>query len=115
MFTVVFWFSAIMVITSVPLMIPVFVVPSPGMLAVLVAMGLLATGGQVLMTKAYSYGEAGRLAVIGSMGAVFGTGWDLVLWSHLPDMLTILGGVLVITACSGVQILRRAVTPARTG
>ncbi len=104
--TIVFWFSSIIALITLPMMIPVFVWPSPKMWAVLIGMSLLGTFGQVLMTLAYRYSEAGKLAVIGSMGAVFGAGWDWLLWAHIPDLYTVLGGVLVITACAVIQTMR---------
>jgi drug/metabolite transporter (DMT)-like permease len=101
--TIVFWFTAISTLVSGPAMLPWFTRPSPRMLAALVVMGVLATTGQLLLTVAYRHGEAGRLSVLGSLGALFGAGWDLVLWGHLPDGWTALGGGLAIVACAALQ------------
>jgi drug/metabolite transporter (DMT)-like permease len=105
--TIVLWFTVISVLITLPPTVAVFVVPSAVTAAALLGVGLFGTVGQLLMTQAYSYGEAGRLAVIGSLGAVFGAGWDLVLWGHVPDLLTAVGGVLVIGASAYLQIIRR--------
>lgn len=102
--TIVFWFAAISTLISAPLMLPWFAVPSPATLAALVAMGALATAGQLLLTLAYRHGEAGRLAVLGSLGALFGAGWDLVLWGHVPDGWTAAGGIVAIAACAALQV-----------
>ncbi|HUT78694.1 MAG TPA: DMT family transporter, partial [Polyangia bacterium] len=102
--TIVFWFTAISTLVAGPAMLPWFVAPSsPRMLAVLFAMGALATTGQLLLTVAYRHGEAGRLAVLGSLGALFGAGWDLVLWGHLPDRWSAIGGSIAIFACAALQ------------
>ncbi len=101
--TIVFWFTAISTLVSGPAMLPWFVWPSPRVLSALVAMGVLATAGQLLLTVAYRHGEAGRLSVLGSLGAVFGAGWDLVIWGHLPDRWTALGGAITIIACAALQ------------
>ncbi len=111
--TIVVWFTTIGTLLSIPLMVPVFVLPDLKNLIVLIGVGILATIGQLLMTKAYSYGEAGRLAVIGSMGAVFGAGFDLVLWQHIPDLWTVSGSVMVIASCSLIQILKRFDKPVK--
>ena len=105
--TIVFWFICTATLVSLPLALPVWVTPSPRMLGVLFAMGLAGTAGQLLTTTAYSYGEAGRLAVLGSLGAVFGAGWDVLLWSHVPPPLTVVGALTVIFACAAVQLLRQ--------
>jgi drug/metabolite transporter (DMT)-like permease len=102
--TIVFWFTAISTVVSLPLMLPWFVVPGGRTLAALAAMGALATTGQLLLTLAYRHGEAGRLAVLGSLGAIFGAGWDLLLWGHLPDRWTALGGLIALTACALLQV-----------
>lgn len=104
--TIVFWFTAVSTLGSAPLMASSFVTPSAIQLLGLFAMGGFATGGQLLLTSAYRHSEAGRIAVIGSMGAVFGAGWDYVLWDHIPDGITALGGVMVIASCAGIQVLR---------
>ena len=106
--TIVFWFTVVTVLVATPLMLLDYVVPDTRTLAVLAAVGLFGTAGQLLLTKAYSYGEAGRLAVVGSLGAVLGAGWDLVLWGHTPDIWTAVGGIITITACASIQMLRHS-------
>jgi drug/metabolite transporter (DMT)-like permease len=111
--TIVFWFAGVSTVATAPLLAADFVLPSAVEAATLLAMGLLGLAGQLLMTVAYRLGEAGRLAVLGSLGAVFGAGWDLLLWRHVPDGWTVLGGVTVIGACAGIQLLRRSPVPTR--
>ncbi len=106
--TIVFWFAVMTILVATPFMLLDFVVPDAGTFAVLAAVGLFGTAGQLLLTKAYSYGEAGRLAVVGSLGAVLGAGWDLVLWGHTPDIWTAVGGIVIIAACASIQIMRQS-------
>ncbi len=106
--TIVFWFTVITVLGSAPFLVTTFVVPSPSVLAALIAVGLFGTVGQLLLTTAYRFGEAGRLAVIGSFGALLGVVWDLVIWDHAPDMWTAVGGATVIVACAAIQVVRTA-------
>lgn len=109
--TIVFWFTVLSTLVATPLMLPDFVVPDAHALGALAAVGLFGTAGQLFLTKAYSYGEAGRLAVVGSLGAVLGAGWDLVLWGHTPDIWTVVGGIITITACAAIQMLRQSTAP----
>jgi drug/metabolite transporter (DMT)-like permease len=107
-FTIVFWFTWVSMVVAVPFMWSSFVIPDPPTMAALVGVGVFGTVGQLLLTVAYRLGEAGRLAVLGSLGAIFGAGWDLVLWDHVPDLLTAGGGALVILACAMLQRMRHA-------
>jgi drug/metabolite transporter (DMT)-like permease len=101
--TIVTWFTLFSTIVMVPPMIPVFVLPGFKAMAALVGVGLFAMFGQLLLTTAYRYGNPGRLAVIGSMSAVFGAGFDMVIWHSIPDTTTAVGIVLVIGACATIQ------------
>jgi len=111
--TIVFWFTLVATVVSAPIAASDFVFPSAPILAALLGAGVLATISQLLMTRAYAHGQAARLAVIGSTGAVLGAVWDLVFWGHVPDALTAAGGALVIAACAAIQMLRGAPTPPR--
>lgn len=106
--TIVLWFTVLSTLATAPPTFAAFVVPSPVCAAQLFGVGVFGAVGQLLMTQAYAYGEAGRLAVIGSLGALLGAGWDLVLWGHSPDLLTAVGGVLVIGASATLQVIRRS-------
>ena len=107
--TIVFWFTLITTVTSAPLAMPGFVVPRIEIFVAIIGVGVFATAGQLLMTLAYRHAEAGRLSVFGSMGAVFGAGIDFLLWDHIPDIWTVVGGLTVITCCTMIQMLRRPV------
>ena len=108
--TIVFWFTWVSTVFAVPFMWSSFVLPDLPTLGVLVGVGVFGTLGQLFLTKAYGLGEAGRLAVLGSLGAIFGAGWDLVLWQHVPDLLTGAGGALIIISCAMLQRMRHAKT-----
>ena len=100
------WFTAIGVVATAPFAAAVFVVPSWVQLAALAGMSAAAAAGQLLLTMAYRRGEVGRLVVLGSLSAVFGTGFDLAIWGHVPDAVTALGGVIVIAACAAMQLMK---------
>ena len=105
--TIVFWFVTISTLAAVPLMWRNFVIPSVMVGLQLLMIGILGTLGQIFLTLGYKYGEAGKLAVIGSMGAVFCAIWDYLIWAHVPDVATAIGGIVIIGACAAIQVLRQ--------
>jgi len=104
--TIVFWFVTVSTVAVIPLMWDSFVIPSLKVGLEVLMVGVLGTAGQIFLTLGYRYGEAGRLAVIGSTGAVFCALWDYVLWQHIPDVITAVGGTIVIVSCVAIQLMR---------
>ena len=101
--TIVFWYACVSTLLPIPLMLPGFVWPGATVWLTLVGVGAMATSGQLLLTAAYRHGEAGRLAVIGSTGALFGAAWDLVCFGHVPGLLTAAGAVLLLACSAAMQ------------
>ncbi len=87
---------------------------SPGGLVLLLAVGMLATLAQLLMTRAYS---TGRTLVNASL-QYLGIGWSFlfgVLWFDDPvTPLALAGMALIVAAGISAASLRRAVNPADT-
>ncbi|MBN2342531.1 MAG: DMT family transporter [Deltaproteobacteria bacterium] len=113
--TIVFWFVTISTVAVIPLMWGQPIRPSFWAGIQVLGVGILGTVGQVFLTIGYKYGEAGRLAVIGSTGAVFCALWDYLVWDHVPDAWTALGGMLVISSCSVIQFMRHQAAKQSTG
>ena len=105
--TIVFWFTAVSAVAGLVFVLPSFVMPRAADLPALLGIGSFAMLGQMLMTTAYARGEVGRLAVLGSLGAVFGAVWDLLVWSHVPDGWTAVGGTIAVAACAALQVAGR--------
>jgi drug/metabolite transporter (DMT)-like permease len=61
-------------------------------------MGVLATLGQIEMTKAYSHAPAALVGPFIFVGPIFAGLFDWWIWRVLPDRLFLLGGVLVVMA-----------------
>lgn len=87
---------------------------SAGGLALLLAVGLLATTAQMLMTRAYA---SGPTLVIASL-QYLGIGWSFILGVLLFDdpftTLALLGMALIVVAGIAAARLRQGVTPSRT-
>ena len=96
---VVFYFSAIGVVVSA---IPLFWFaqqPTSTQLLWMVATGLCATNGQLQLTRAYGFAPAARVGAMGYSAVIFAglIGW--LGWGDRPDLLTLLGAMLVIGTC----------------
>jgi drug/metabolite transporter (DMT)-like permease len=84
--------------------------PTPeAFLAVMVA-GLLATGGQFCLTRAYASAPAQQVGPFIYLTVVFSGLIDWLLWRALPDRLFLAGAVAVVGAAVLTLRLRR--TPA---
>ncbi len=96
---IVFYFSAMStLIASVPLLWNRSAV-SAGALALLVAIGVLATLGQLCLTRAYALAPAARIGAFTYVAVAFGglIGW--VLWDETPDLVSFCGMALVVACC----------------
>lgn len=80
--------------------------------AVLLATGVLATGGQLLLTRAYSYAPAAQVGPFIYAAVVFAALFDWALFGLVPAVASVAGSVLV--GAAGALMLRRSETRART-
>lgn len=94
--TIIFHFSLVGSITSLPFLFIDWVWPTPLQLLWLVLMGLAASGGQSLMTKAYQHAPAAQVAVFDYSQIVFALVLGLLLMGQEADLFT-LGGAALIT------------------
>lgn len=82
-----------------------FVMPSGIMWFYIVAMGLLATASQFLMTKAYASTKAGVVGAVSYTNVFFAMIVGLAIGDPLPDLLGAIGIFLVVFA--GIWISRK--------
>jgi drug/metabolite transporter (DMT)-like permease len=71
----------------------------------LFALGLIAVGGQIFLTEAFTYDKAGRVASIGYSNIVFSSILGLWLGDPFPELPTLLGMLLIISG--GVMVSLR--------
>lgn len=96
--TIVLYFTFISSIAMIPFMISgQFVLPSLREVFGLLGIGVFATTAQFLMTNAYRFAPAGELSIYTYTNIIFSTIIGLVIWSEIPDGLSVLGGLLIIT------------------
>ncbi len=100
------YFMGISTLLSFPIMIPTFVIPSFIELIAMIGVGLTSSVAQLLMTKAYSIEKAGYISMIGYSGVFFNIMWGYLFWSEMLDELSIIGGMLIITACISLNLIQ---------
>lgn len=97
--TIVFYFSLFSTLLMIPFMISgSFVIPTVLQAFALLALGLFATAAQLFMTNAYRHAEAGELSIYTYANIVFSSIFGLVLFQEIPDIFSVLGGFLIISA-----------------
>jgi drug/metabolite transporter (DMT)-like permease len=107
---IVFYFGLISSGLSALPLVFVWRTPSPSLLAVLLAMGALATAGQLCLTRAYSYASAARVGPFLYSGVVFAGVLDFVFWRTMPDRQFVAGALLVSAAAILALRLRTRAT-----
>ncbi len=102
---IVFYFSTSATLISAVPLAWAWVRPEPTLWGVLVAIGMVATLAQLMLTRAYAYAPAARVGPFGYSIVLFGAliGW--VLWGETPDRLSLFGALLV--CCAGILTTRR--------
>ena len=102
---VVFWFSVTCTLLSL-LTIPFgWVAPSAGTAALLVAAGVLGGVGQILLTSAYRYAEAGLIAPFEYVSMILAVTVGFFVFGEAPTTVVLTGAALVATA--GILIIWR--------
>jgi drug/metabolite transporter (DMT)-like permease len=94
-----FYFTAFCAILSAPLLGYRFVTPDLHESALLLGSGILGTGGQVLMTKAYGLENVSRLAPLSYAGVVLSFVAGAIFWREVPAWGSIAGSGIVILSC----------------
>lgn len=97
--TIVFYFCAFSTLAMLPFMIfGKFVLPDLRQSIALLALGLFAAIAQLFMTNAYRYAEAGELSIYTYANIVFSSLFGILFFQEIPDSLSLIGAILIITA-----------------
>ncbi|MFD3158449.1 DMT family transporter [Haloimpatiens sp. FM7330] len=94
--TILFYFSVISIIGSFPIMIMNYHKLTYGQIVLVIAMGLFWLGGQVFMTLAYKYAPAGEISIYNYSNIIFSAILGYFMWKEVPDLLSFIGGFLII-------------------
>jgi S-adenosylmethionine uptake transporter len=79
--------------------------------ALLVAVGLLATGAQLLMTRAYATGRTLVNASLQYLGIAFAFGYGVLLFDDPVTLMALAGMALIVGAGVAATMLRTKVSP----
>ncbi|OAH57823.1 hypothetical protein AWH48_02080 [Domibacillus aminovorans] len=114
-YEIVFYFLATGVIISFPLMWSSFVIPTPLEFFYLACIGVVSLLGQIFLTKAFTHENIVVVEVTRYIGIVFNAMWGFLFWTEVPDVYTVIGGLLIIAACVLLSISKKktAVTAAK--
>lgn len=94
--TIVLYFSLISVIGMLPFVLPNFGRPTITEWFWLLGIGLGAAAGQLTLTASYRHGPAGQVALASYATIIFSAFFGWLLWTEVPDLLSIAGGLLII-------------------
>jgi len=97
---IVFYFGLVASVVALPPALYSWRSPSAATWAVLLLMGVFATVGQLTLTRAYVHAPAARVGPFLYVGPVFAGVLDWALWGRLPDLLFVVGAVLVVSAAT---------------
>jgi drug/metabolite transporter (DMT)-like permease len=106
-----FYFTTLCAFISLPLMLQNYVAPDTREWALLAASGILGTGGQILMTKAYGLSGVSRLAPLSYTGVVLSFLAGVIFWGEIPAFWSVAGSAVVILCCVLIARLEKQ-TPA---
>jgi len=102
---IVFYYSTIStVISAIPLAWG-WLMPDLKLWGLLILIGVLATSGQLLMTRAYAHAPAGRVGPFMYATVVFAAIFGWIMWNEIPDSYSFIGTALVVLA--GILAIRR--------
>lgn len=93
---IVFYFSLLSVLCSIPLMLPGFKVPTEREWLYLMSVGVLACLAQFFMTYSYQNAEASEVSVYNYSGIPYGILLGYLFFDEIPDVYSIVGGTMII-------------------
>jgi len=95
---IVFWFALVCTVLSLPPVLRDPVIPSPGVLLVLLGVGVTTHLGQWFVTWGFRLERAGRASAVGYLQIVFAAVWGWVLFHETPDVWTWVGAGVIVTS-----------------
>lgn len=97
-YTTVYCFSFYSSLSCIPFFLISYKIPNSYELILLILLGLLAALGQIALTSAYNSCEASEVSIYDYSNIIFSTLLAYIFLSEVPDTLSIIGALLIITA-----------------
>lgn len=99
---VVLFFSTFSTLVTLPYVIFNYTPMTLTQFTYLILCGIAAAGGQIFITKAYSYAPAKEISVYDFSIVIFTAIWGFIFLDQIPDYLSIIGYVIII----GISIVK---------
>jgi drug/metabolite transporter (DMT)-like permease len=93
---ILFYFALVGALSSLPLVVPVFVTPRGWEWGLLLAVGVTTHLGQLSLTRGLQRERAGRATAVGVLQIVFAAVWGFAFFGESPDGWTVVGAVLIV-------------------
>lgn len=104
---IVFYFGIVSTMISAMPLVWIWKMPAAELWLRLAVMGILATGGQLLMTRAYALAPAARIGTFSYATVVFSAALGWGIWGEVLDYSSVVGAMLVCFA--GVITVRSTI------
>lgn len=104
---IIFYFSLFSCILCIPLMIPTLIMPTPYLMLVMLAIGVLGGLGQTFLTSAYKLAVAGEVSVYNYSNIIFSALAGFFIFGEMLDIYSIFGIVLIISSGVGVYMFNK--------
>lgn len=104
-----FYFTATCTFISIPIMLQHFVTPASREWVFLIGSGLIGTGGQILMTRAYGMDEVSRLSPLAYVSVILSFIAGVVFWDEIPTHWSLVGSLVVIGACLVIAKMKKPI------
>ncbi len=95
---IIFVFSLVSTVATLPVVLIVRPEPTPGQWWALIGTGVFAAGGQYGLTFAYHHARVGKVSVFAYLHVLFALIVGFALWGERPDVLSLLGGLMIVGA-----------------
>jgi drug/metabolite transporter (DMT)-like permease len=92
---IIFYFSLVSAVASIPLAAGSFVWPTSSEWALLISIGIVTQTAQVFLTKGLLRERAGRAMSVGYVQVLFAAAWGMIFFGDIPGPISIGGAVLV--------------------
>ena len=104
---IVFYLNAFTTVCAVPFLIGKIHPLSLPLALMLLLNAAASLIGHWLMTKAFTYQKAQKIAILNFAGVPLAALWGFVFWSEVPGLLTVVGGLIALGAVTAIQIRKQ--------
>lgn len=109
--TIVWFFALSSALFAAPFLFFATRLPGAYEWLLLAAIAVCALLAQLCLTVAFSLGRAGPVSVISYLGVFFSGLWGFLFWSEVPNLLSVLGCLVLMASCVVLSALRETIPP----